>query len=115
DRARRDLAFHVERAPSPYLAVAQLARPGVDAPFRRIGEHRVRVRKEEETWALAAAGDPRDEVRPAGHLRVELAVDAARLEVLAQELRSRSLVAGRVDGVEPDQSLEELGHLLAER
>src|SRR5207249_1630274 len=102
DRARGDLALHVERAPSPHLAVAQLARPGVDAPLRRVGEHGVRVREEEEPWALAAAGDPRDEVRPLGHLRVELADDSARLEVLAQELRGRRLVAGRVDGVEPD-------------
>ena len=64
DRVRRHLALHVERAAAPDLAVAQLARPRVDAPLGRVGEHRVGVREEQQPRPVAAPGDARDEVRP---------------------------------------------------
>ena len=48
DRARCDLVLHVERAATPDLAVDEVTRPRVALPFRRIGEHRVRVREEPE-------------------------------------------------------------------
>ena len=114
-RARRDLALHVERAAAPDLAVAKLARPGVDLPLGGIGENRVRVREERQPRPVAAPGNPRDEVRPLRHLRVELAGDAVLLEVVAQELGRTGLVPGRVDRVEADQLLEELADLVAER
>ena len=62
-----------------------------------------------------ASGKPRDEVRPVGGLRDELARDAVASQVRGEELGRTRLVAGRVDRVEPQQLLEELGHLLAER
>ena len=58
---------------------------------------------------------PRDEVRALGRARVELDLDAVRREVLAQQLRGERLVAGRVDGVQPQQPLQQVDRLVAER
>ena len=114
DRTRRHLAFHVERAAAPDVTVAELARPWVHGPLGRVGEHRVRVRQEEEPRPAAASGDARDEARPLRHARVELALDPERLQVVAQQLGGDRLVAGRIDGVEADQLLEELHDLVAQ-
>ena len=113
DRVRRHLALHVERAAAPDAAVPQLARPRVDRPLGRVGEDGVGVREQEQRRPVARPPDPRDEVRPLGHARVELALDAERLEVRAQELGRLRLVAGRVDGVQADQRLEEPDDLVA--
>ena len=115
DGARRDLALHVERAAPPDLAVTKLARPRIDLPLRSIRHDGVRVREQQQAGPAAPAGQARDEVRPLGHLRVELTRDAALREVVAQQLGRGRLVAGRIDGVDPDQLLEELRDLVAER
>jgi hypothetical protein len=115
DGARSRLTLHVKRAAAPDLVVAQLSRPRIDAPLRRVGEHGVGVREEEQPWPSAAPWNPRDQVRPLRHLRVQLARDAAGFQVRAQVLRGDRLVAGRVDGVEADELLEELRRLLAQR
>src|SRR4051812_13744647 len=115
DRARRDLPLHVKRAAAPDLALAQLARPRIDLPLGGIGDDRVRVREQQEGRAVATARDARDEVRPLRHLRVQLALDPALGEVVAQELCGLSLVARRIDGVETDQLLEEPDNLVPER
>ena len=108
DRARRDLALHVERAAPPDLAVAQLARPRIGASTRPDRRARCRCARAGRDGAAAAAGDPRDEIRPLRHPGVELARDAVRLEVAAQMLGGARLVPGRVDRVEPDQLLQEV-------
>jgi hypothetical protein len=66
----------------------------------------------EERRAVAAR-DARDEVRALGHLRDQLALDAVRLEVVAQQLGRARLVARRVRRVDADQALEEVGDLVA--
>ena len=104
---RRDVALHVERAATPHLAVDEVARPGVARPLGGVGEHRVGVRHQQEARAVAS-GKPRDEVRPLGRLRDELARDAVSSQVRGQEVGGARLVAGWVDGVEPKQLLEEL-------
>src|SRR5207244_8344946 len=48
NRTCGDLPFHVERTASPPLAIAQLTAARVCAPFRRICEHDVGVRAEEQ-------------------------------------------------------------------
>ena len=115
DSARGHLALHVERAATPDLAVAELARPWIDLPLGRVREHRVRVREERQPRPVAGARDPRNEVRTLGNLGVQLAGDAVRLEVRAQVLGRSGLVPGRVDGVEADQLREQRRHLVAER
>jgi len=115
DRARCHLPFHVERAPTPDLAVADLARPRIGFPFRGVGEHRVRVGQEGKPGPGAGSRNPSDEVRAFRRLRVELARDPVCLEVLAQQLRRSRLVAGRIDSVEPDQLLQKVGDLVAQR
>ena len=114
DRARSNLALHIERPAAPDLAVAQLARPRTDLPLGRIRQNGVGVREEEQARATAAPRQPRDEIRALGHLRVELALDAVLGEVVAQQLRRDRLVAGRVDGVELNQLPQELDNLGAE-
>src|SRR5581483_9073294 len=115
DGGRGHLALHVERSAAPDLAVAELARPRVDLPLRRVGKHGVRVREQHQARPLAPAAEARDEVRPLRLPRVELAFDAARLEVVAEELRRPGLVPRRVDGVRADQLLEEPDRLVPKR
>jgi hypothetical protein len=64
------------------------------------------VREECERRPIAAPADPRDEVGALGSARVERALDAGRLEVVAQQLGGERLVAGRIRRVEPDQLLQ---------
>src|SRR5262249_44435741 len=70
--------------------------------------------EQEQRRPVAAAADPGDEVGALGHPRVELALDAVRLEVGAQELRRGGLVARRIRRVDPDEPAEELRHLAAQ-
>ena len=103
-------------APRPQTSSSsEVAGPRVALPLGRVGEHGVGVREEREPRTAARAGDARDEVGPLGLARVELDRDAALLEVLPQELGGDRLVPGRVDRVEPDQRLEQLDCLVAQR
>ena len=58
---------------------------GLAIPLARIGEHGVRVTEKRERRAVSAL-DPRDEVRPLGHARVQLGLDPVPREVVAQNL-----------------------------
>ena len=51
--------------------------------------------------------DPGDEVRPLGNAGVQLDLDAVRLQIVAQQLCGDRLVAGRVDGVQAQQLLQQ--------
>src|SRR6185295_13868929 len=108
------VALHVESAASPDLAVAELARPGIEGPLLGVGAHRVRVRDEGERRA-SAAGEARNEVGPLWDPRVELALDAGVLEIAAEKLGGEGLVTRRVDGVRAQQPLKELGRLVPNR
>ena len=109
----RDLSLHVQRASPPYVAIAQLARPRVDAPLRGIREHRVDVAQITEPRPVRRAAQPGNEVRPLVAHSQQLALEPGRLELATQELLGRSLVAGRVDSVEPDQPLEQCGRVVS--
>ncbi len=114
-RGRCHLTFHVERATPPDLASAKLAGPWADRPLRWIGEHGVRMGEKEEARSLGvSAADPRDEVRPLGNPRMEPALDPERLEPGAKELGRPGLVSGRIDGVDANEVLEQLRHLVAQ-
>ena len=69
--------------------------------------------QEQEPGPAGRTGDPRDEVRPLGHARVQLGGDAVVAEVVAEQPGRRGLVARRIDRVEADQLLEELDDLRA--
>ena len=103
----RHAGLHVERAATPDVPVLE---PGLE---RRVGpvltgrRDDVDVTLEQERRCVAA-GDAADEVRPAGLLLVELRLASRVLELPAQELDARLLVAGRVRRVEPDQLLGKL-------
>jgi hypothetical protein len=114
DRAGRDLALHVERAAAPDLVVAQLAGPRVDLPLGSIGNHRVGVREQHQAGPVTASRQASDQVRALRDARVELALDTALREVVAQELGRGRLVTGRVDRVEPDQLLQQLARFVAQ-
>jgi hypothetical protein len=72
------------------------------------------VRQEREPRA-SPPGNARDEVRSVGDLGVELALDAVRVEVCAEQFGSGCLVARRVDGVDADQLLKEPRDLVGQR
>src|SRR5205814_1495093 len=81
------LALHVQGAPSPDLAVAQLPAERIGAPLGGVGEHHVGVGEEEEARTAAAPGYACDEVRAFGYAGEQLGVDTVVAEVLAQKLR----------------------------
>ena len=110
-----DLSLHVEGAATPHLPVTQLTPERIRAPLRRVCEHDVGVREEEQRRPFAATRYARNEVRAFGHTRIQVHLCAALLEVLAQNLRRRGLVARRVGRVDADQILQELGDLVAQR
>ena len=103
------LALHVHRAAAPDAAVADLARPRVHLPVGGVGQHRVHVAQQAQGRPVGRPGQPRDQVRPPLDLGQQLDLEARALEQVAQELLGGLLVAGRVDRVEPDQALQELG------
>ena len=76
DGSGGDLVLHVERAASPDLAVDEFARPWVAIPLAGIREHGVRVAEERQRRPVATL-EPRDEIRPLRHSRVELGLDPA--------------------------------------
>jgi hypothetical protein len=65
------------------------------------------VGEERERRAVTAPANACDEVRALGRARVESALDACCLEMVAEELGGERLVAGRVRRVETDELLEE--------
>src|SRR6185436_1413832 len=79
------------------------------------GEHDVGVREQRERRAVARAADARDEVRALGRAGEERALDAGRLEVVAQELSGRRLVPRRVGRVDADQPLEQIDDVAQRR
>jgi hypothetical protein len=84
-------------------------------PVGRVGDDGVGMGEQQQARAAAVPGQARDKVRALRSLRVELAPYAVVAEIVAQQLGRLRLVPGRVDRVEPDQLLEELGDLVAER
>ena len=109
--ARRDLILHVERSTAPDVVLGEIAGPRVARPLVGIGDDRVRVREEAERRPVAAL-EARDEVRSLRRARIQLDLDAVRLEVVAQELRRDRLVSGRVDRVQPQELLEQADRLV---
>ena len=89
----RDLSLHVEGAASPHEAVLDLPGPRVDAPLGRIREHGVDVAQITEPLSLGLAAQPRDQVGPLLRRAHQLALEARRLELGAQHLLRRPLVA----------------------
>src|SRR5439155_11523553 len=96
------------------LAGDAVARPRVGIPLTRIGQNRVDMREKGERGAVAAR-DPGDDVGTFGLSRDEVALDPVTSEVLAEHLRGARLVAGRVDGVDAEQLLQERCDLVAVR
>jgi len=101
DRRSRHLSLHVESAPPPDLPVHEVSGPRVTIPLRGVGENSVGVTQERQR-RTASARDPRNDVGPVGHAGDELALDTVLREIVAQELRGKRLVPGRVDGVDAD-------------
>jgi len=105
-----DLRLHVDCAPSPQVAVGDIARPGVVAPLRGVGEHRIDVTEEAERGTVGrGARERRDQVRAllAGAQQLRLEPDLSQKR--GQVLERRALVAGRIAGVDaatPPAALE---------
>ena len=106
----RDLRLHVECAPAPQEPVRDVARPRVVPPLGWIREHGVDMPEVHERRAVAA-GERRDQVRPLTDRGQELGLEARLLQVRGQIFDRRTLVARRVDRVEANEPLKDLGRL----
>ena len=82
------------------------------APLGRVSEDGVDVAEVQQRRSLAVTVEGRDQVRSLIAGSEQLGLEAGRLQVLGQVLDRGSLVAGRVDGVEPDQPLKDGCRLL---
>ncbi len=111
-RLGRDLGLHVKGSAPPEDPVLEIPGPGVMAPFRRVGENGVDVAEEAQGGAVATPAQIGDQVRPLIVGGQELDLEPGRLQVRGQVLDRRSLVARRIDRVETDQPLQDLGRLL---
>jgi hypothetical protein len=116
DRRRRrgDVPLHVQRAAAPHAVLVEVAGPGIDRPFIRIGDDRVGVREEQQAGPVAAAGNPGNQARALGLERVQLARNARVLQVRTEQLGRSRLVPRRVDGVQAEQLLQEPDSLVPE-
>ncbi len=115
NRTCGDLPLHVERAATPHLAIAQLTAERVCAPFRRIREHDVGVRQEEQGRPLPPPRNTRNEVGTFGNPRKQVHLRTAFLQVASKKLGRSGLVARRIRRVDADQLLQELRDLVAGR
>ncbi len=104
-----DLGLHVQRAAAPQKPVRHVARPGIVTPFRRIGEHRVDMAEEAKRRPMIRAVQRGHQVRAVLGGAQKLDREAGFLQILGEELDRGTLVARRVDGVEADQPLKDVG------
>ena len=110
-----DLVLHVLRAAPPDLAVHDVARPRVEAPLRRLGGNRVDVAEQAQGRPRALALQARDQVGPSLLRGQELALEAGVGQRVGEQLLCRLLVARRVDGVDPEQPLQQVDGLASPR
>ena len=110
-------ALHVDGAPAPQVAVAELAGERVDGPFGRVGRHDVEVVEQAERAAGIAgpARQPGDEVASAGLALERGGLEPRLTEDAGQELRRRGLVPGRIRRVDTDVLTGDLDRLVAQR
>ena len=105
-------ALVVERAAPPDFAVLHQSREGRHLPLLGVGGHHVHVAQEHDRFVVLA-----DSMQTRGdHRAVRLrdpdgGRDSLGEELLAQHLRRRQLVAGRIGGVDLDVPAEQVGGL----
>src|ERR1051325_4368548 len=99
---RDRLAFHVERATSPQIAVLHGAGEGVDLPVPRAREHDIHVVEQDERPGAAVPGDARVQVRLPRRGLEQLRGDPLAREHGLEPLGRLALVARRVGGVDGD-------------
>ena len=115
NRLGRDLGLHVERAAAPQVAVGEVARPRVVLPLGRVGEHRVDVAEVDERRPVAVgAASVATRFGRALVAASSSRLETGSLEVAGEVLDRGALVAGRIDGVEAHEALQDVGRLLLE-
>ncbi len=114
-RLGRRLALHVERPAAPHAAFGERPRPRVVAPSLRLGEDGVHVREQPEHGTLRAAAQAGDQVGPGRIVAHHRHLQARGAQMARQQFLSGPLVAGRVDRVDAQQALQQLGRLLCAR
>ncbi len=115
-RHRRREVEHVDRAPTPHLAVDELAAEGVVAPALGVGRHHVGVAHEQQArCARVASFDAHGEALASVHRLVGLAVEARMIEVGGQRVYASILMPTRnasiVHALVPDEVLQQVGHV----
>ena len=113
DRHGRGEVEHVYGAPTPYLAVDELAAERVSLPPIGVGRHHVGVAHQHHAGRVGISPpDAADQARPTGYRLVALEVDARPLEIGRQQVGVARLLARVrgtvVDARVPNQVLEEV-------
>jgi len=115
-QVRNRHALGVESAASPYEAVPDLAREGIDAPLLRIRRHRVEMREQNQRGSVLCApgafqatpdGRPLRSAVGTGR-RDHFVLDPRTPELRRQLACQRSLVSGRIHGVGSDRFRKQL-------
>ena len=99
-------AFVVERAASVEVSVLHHSLERIECPFAALNAHDVGVSHEQQGLFLPATLDPSDEVAAIGSEGEDLGSEPILLKDCFEELSGARFVAGRITGVEADQSLE---------
>ena len=106
----------MSRAPRPHTQPSSSSPD--QGPWRqpsRVRDDGVHVREEAERRPGSVAAKAGNEVGPGRVVAQQRGLEAGVVQEGLQELLRRALVAGRVDGVEAEEALEDLGGLLLER
>jgi hypothetical protein len=113
--AAHDLDFHrhhrlhIDRAAAPDVAVGQIAGERVVGPAGRLRGHDVEMReKEQRVAASPVAVNASDYRTPAGERFHDRGPEPLIGEHLLQVSSGKDLVAGRVDGLDPNQRSQQL-------
>ena len=117
-QAAHDLHFHrhhrlhVDGAAAPDVAFRKVAAERVVGPAFRFGWHHVQVREEQQRLAAGAvAAEPRHDRTAAGKRLHDRRLDALVSEDAFEVTSREELVAGRVDGLNPDEGPDQFDQL----
>jgi hypothetical protein len=103
DHERRNSTFHVGGAAAIESAVSNLTSQRVDGPRLRSERHGIEVPGETERQFFRGAAAARDELGPSFTERYEVNGETRIFEQGRQPFGARTLCAGRIDRLEPDE------------
>ena len=105
----RDPAFHVAAAPPVDLAIRDIAAERRNRPRGGPKRDDVGMPREAERKLGSVSTGPCDQIVPVCAHRHVAGLETGGFQELAEMARARSFIAGRIDRLEPDEFLRQLG------